>query len=162
MLAFLYTGVGWLCFVCGHAASQSQEPGKAWYIAAALLVVLGANTLLLLDQLALLVLREMARQQGWYSDRRGLQLPLVGLGLFAGLLLLGWLRTRLDAVWSQCGWAVIGICLLLALAVVRGISFHYVDLVINFRVAGVSVARALELTGLVMALAGAWRWLRVH
>lgn len=162
LLALGYGGVAWACVVCGYAARASGEPGDAWFLGAALLVVLGANTLLRLDQLVLLVARETATQQGWYLDRRTLQSVVVGMGAFAGLLLVSWLRTRLDAVWFYCGWSVLGMCLLAGLLVTRGVSFHYTDLLLEFRLAGLSAGRALELVGLSLVLVGTRRWLQVH
>jgi hypothetical protein len=131
-------------------------------VGAGLLLLLGANTLLLLDQLFLISLREMARQQGWYGERRALQFGAVIVAVTAGLLVLGWLRTRLEMVWTQCGWAVIGLCGLVGLVTTRCISFHFTDLVMNLRLGGFTVGRWFEAGGLLLVIAGTRQWLRVH
>ena len=149
-----------LCFAVRQASRRSGESGAGWLAAAALLALLGINALYRIDILITTLARAVARQQGWYGDRReGQYLLLVLLG-GAALLTLGWLRARLKQVWSECLPAVAGLGTLLALAALRLISFHDTDALLNLRVAGIPAGRLIELAGLCLTVAGAMR--RLH
>jgi hypothetical protein len=162
LLALAYLSCAWLCFVGGHAARGNNEGASGWFLAAGLLVAIGVNTLLRLDFLLLSFLREVAQLQGWYGQRREIQYLLLALMAVGGLMALGWLRTRLRATWTTGGLVAMGMCVLLLLAVLRAVSFHYTDAWLDLRLAGVSLGRMGEMAGLGMVLTGAWRWLQVR
>jgi hypothetical protein len=156
-LALLYAFGAAVCWSNGLAARDRGGDGRGWLAAGAILALIGFNTVLRLDLLAIYLLRAVSRSDGWYARRREVQFLTVGFVAMAGLLCLGWLRTRLDAAWSRHAIAVAGVLLLAGLATLRAVSFHYTDLVFNLRVAGVTAGRLLELAGLGLAAAGALR-----
>jgi len=162
VFALGYGLCAWLCFASGHAARQNAERGGGWFAAAALLASIGLGALLQADVFLVLFMRSLARLQGWYGERHGLQLLMIGAMCVAGLGLLGWLRTRLHPVWAQCAPAVLGTALLATLAALRVISSHDTDAVMNLRMAGVSTGRLMEAAGLCLVAAGALRWLRTR
>jgi hypothetical protein len=162
VLALAYLVAAAALMVCGDAARQNHQSVFGWFLGGGLLAMLGINTALNLDQLVLLTLREMARQEGWYGERRTLQFGLIAMGLTGSLVLLGWMRTRLDDVWDQCGHAVMGLALLSGLAMVRAVSLHDLDAFIQEPLADFPVGRWLEFAGLLLVGAGVRRWLTEH
>jgi hypothetical protein len=147
-----------LCGATGLSARSDGGSGSAWLMAAGLLALIGANALVRVDLLAIFLLREVARAQGWYEQRRDSQLLALGALAVVGMLALGWLRTRLQAVWSRCATAVLGVCLLVGVAALRAISYHDIDRAFDVHLLGVSTGRLLEFAGLGLTAAGALRW----
>jgi hypothetical protein len=160
LTAIGYALAGTLCGASGLAARRGGDDGSAWFLAAGLLALIGANAVARIDLLAIYVLREVAHAQGWYEHRREGQFLALGALAAAGLLALAWLRTRLQAMWSRCASAVLGIGLLTGIAVLRAVSFHATDLALNASLFGVSTGRLLEFAGLGLTAAGALRWSR--
>ena len=155
-----YALAGALCCVSGLATRRAGGSGGGWFLAAALLALIGANELARLDLLVIYLLRAAAHAQGWYEHRRDRQLAALGALAVAGLLALGWLRTRLRAVWTRCPGAVLGVGLLAWVAALRALSFHDIDRAFDVHLLGVSSGRLLELAGLGLTAAGALRWSR--
>lgn len=158
LLALGYLVCAWLCFISGHATRQNGENSQAWFIATGLMVILAIDTVLQPSLLLLQFLRSIAKLQGWYAERRQWQFDLLVLLGFASLLILSGLCTRIKEAWTTCGPTMLGVGLLVALAVLRAISFHYTDVVINQSIVGFSFGRLLELAGLVMIVTGTRRW----
>jgi hypothetical protein len=157
LLAYLVSA--WLCFVCAHAASQAGENGRGWYLCCGLLLLLTIESALHSHVFLLQMLRSLAKAQGWYAERRSGQFYLVaGLGFFA-LLMLFWLRSRLAEIWSDCAPAVLGIGMAAAVFLIRAISFHDTDQIINTNIAGFALGRLVEMCALAMIALGARRWL---
>ena len=157
LLAAGYALAGTLCCASAFATRSGGGSGGAWFLAAALLALLGANALARVDLLTMYVLREVAHAQGWYEHRRAWQLLALGALALAAALALGWLRTRLQAEWSRSKGTVLGVGLLVGVAALRAISLHGTDRALDVHVAGVSIGRLLELAGLGLAAAGALR-----
>ena len=160
LVAAGYALAGTFCCASGLATRRDGGSGGAWFLAAGLLALIGANALFRVDLLVIFLLREVARIQGWYEQRRDSQLLALGALAVAGLLALGWLRTRLRAVWSRGATAVLGVSLLVGVAALRAISFHDTDRAFDVHLLGVSTGRLLEFAGLGLTAAGALRWSR--
>ena len=165
LLLVLYFGAAWMCFINAHiarAARDSMEDPTLWYMAALALCVLGANTLAQFDVLLTQTLRSLARLDGWYAQRRLVQ--YMGLGGLALLLLLSW--NRLHAAYGAAARDVApmapGLALLLLLLLLRTVSAHGTDAVLNLDLLGFSLARCLELGALGMVLLGTRRGLRLR
>lgn len=160
LLASGYALAGALCWASGLANRRDGGNGGAWFLAAGLLALIGADALARIDLLVIYVLREAAHLQGWYEHRRDWQYLALGALAVAGLLVLGGLRTRLQAAWSRCASAVLGVGVLATVAALRAVSFHATDLALSVQVLGVSTGRLLELAGLALTATGALRWSR--
>jgi hypothetical protein len=160
LVAAAYALAGALCCANGIANRQDGAGGSAWFLAAGLLAAIGANAVARLDLLAIYLLREVAHAQSWYEQRRGWQLMALGGLTVAGLLALCRLRAPLQAAWSRCPGAVLGIGLLTGIAILRAVSYHATDRAFDVHVLGVSTGRLLEVAGLGLTAAGALRWSR--
>jgi hypothetical protein len=143
---------------CGQADRRGGGSGIAWFAAAGVLALIGANAVLRLDLLAIYALRAVAVAQGWYEARREWQVLAVAALAAAGLLALLRLRLRLAAAWSRGAPAVLGVALLVAVASARAVSLHFTDQILGQHVAGISAGRWLELAGLALTAAGAAYW----
>jgi hypothetical protein len=129
-----------------------------WLVAFAVLTALGFNKQLDLQSLFTQELRDAARLEGWYDERRRYQFFFVAAIAGAGVLTMGamaWiLRAKLREVWV----AVLGLGGLTSFVVIRAASFHHVDTFLRRLTHAGNVA--LELSAIAMIAAGAWRALR--
>jgi hypothetical protein len=157
LVATGYALAGTLCWASGLAHRGDGGNGGAWFLAAGLLALIGANALARIDLLVIYLLREVAHAQGWYEHRRDWQFLVLGALAATGMLALGGLRTRLQAAWPRYASAALGVGLLATIAVLRAVSFHATDLVLNAHVLGASFGRLLEFAGLGLTAAGALR-----
>lgn len=154
------TGYALAGTLCGLRAFECRGDGGdagAWLLVAGLLALIGANAVLRVDLLAVSLLREVARTDGWYERRRTLQVVALATIAGVGLLALGARRARAHAVGSCCAIASLGAGILAGIAVLRAVSLHATDLALDARIAGIATGRALELAGLGLTAAGALR-----
>ena len=157
------TGLAWLVVasylvgaVAAFLAGRSTGGRDAcfWYASAFLLVLLGVNKELDLQSLLTESARALARETGWYEQRRQFQalfLAALGIGgLAAAGLLAGWLRRSHRAVKV----AAAGIVILLTFVFMRAASFHHLDEWVTVNVGFMRSGWWLELAGIaVIALA---------
>lgn len=162
LIAAAYLFAAWLCVLNAHIARTSKETYAIWYVAATVLGVMAANTVLHGDVFVTQTLRSLAKLEGWYGERRQWQsVMIVALGLTA-LLAAGWLRSAFTACDVPSESVALGLAVLLILLAVRTVSAHGTDAIINTRLAGVSVGRLLEFAGLGLVLHGTLRCLRLR
>jgi hypothetical protein len=126
-----------------------------WALVAGLMLCLAVNKQLDLQSALTAAGRCIAKAQGWYDDRKAVQvrfiLWLLGaavLGLMAGLILL-----RRDIVANLL--ALVGLVFVAGFVMVRAVGFHHVDAFLGGSVHDVRVNWILEWTGLVMISANA-------
>jgi hypothetical protein len=143
-----YFAVAALCIRCAiKAPPEPRRRGTVvfWGGLGALLLLLGVNKQLDLQTWLTLTARRIAIAQGWYENRRPVQMlfvVLVGLAGAAGFAFM-W---RLVRAHSRKLWlSLLGFVLLLVFVIMRAASFHHMDAVINFRFAGLRMNWVLEL-----------------
>lgn len=145
-----------VCYFAGAGASlwawsgaESRER-RFWLATAILLVLLGLNKELDLQNSLTQNARAIVRYLGLYEQRRLMQggfLLLLGTaGVMAALLLAGWLRRSSRSART----AAVGIALLFAFVVIRAASFHHVDQWVTIDVAGLRSGWWLELAGIAV------------
>jgi hypothetical protein len=157
-LAFGYALAGMLC--CAAAFATRRDDSRGWLLAAGLLTLIGVNSVVRFDLLAIFALRAVAHAQGWYEQRRVWQLIGLAAVAVAGVLALGELRVRLRDVWARCAGAVVGVGLLTGIATLRAISHHVTDIAFGVHLLGISTGRLLEFAGLGLTATSALRWSR--
>ena len=154
------TFMGWLtvvayfgaAFACVVAHRKRRRAGHAWVWPSlcVLLVLLGINKQLDLQSWFTYVGKRTAIEQGWYEDRRPVQVAfivtLATVGLVVGLVLL----VRLRGALARFRWALAGTVFLIAFIVIRAASFHHVDLFLKLEIAGVRPNWLLELGGIAL------------
>lgn len=142
----------------GGIAHKSQGRRRGiWLAVAGLMMCLCINKQLDLQSLVTEVGRVIARHQGWYEQRRGFQEWFV-LGMLVGAGVIGgWFIWRFHEFWRRHKLLTTGLLLLLTFIVVRAISFHHVDMLIQSRVFGLKLNWVLELTGIFLISLAAMR-----
>lgn len=161
-ISMAYGGAAWLCLLNARIAQDAREAFMVWYGVAAVLCVLGANTVLHGDLWMSHVLRVMARMEGWYGDRRWLQYGVVVILMLIALAAASWLRAELTACDLPAEPVSVGVTVLMVIVLLRIISAHGSDFVMNYRVVGISLGRFFEFCGLGWVVQGAWRCLRLR
>jgi hypothetical protein len=118
------------------------------------LVFLGFNKQLDLQTLLTLTGRRIAIAQGWYENRRIVQLFFVAFVALGGLCSVALMR-RLVRKHADLRLPLFGFVVLLVFVVIRAASFHHVDQLINFRMGAVRMNWVLELGAISLVASGA-------
>lgn len=144
--------------LCAVVATRSARRERAfWAVLTAGLLALAVNKQLDLQSGLTALARCLAQADGWYEDRRRVQLAFIA-GV-AGLAALGamagaWaMRASLARLWP----AVLGTALVLGFVAIRAAGFHKVDGLIGQGGFGVTVNAALEVGGTLLIAFGAVR-----
>lgn len=126
-----------------------------WWFSAVLLASLAVNKQLDLQSLLTEVGRCVARAQGWYEDRRTVQVWFIVGVMAGGALGVGWLGFLLRYTLARTGLALVGLGFVSVFVAVRAAGFHHVDTLIGTTVAGLRMNWVLELPGpILVAVAG--------
>lgn len=142
-----------------RAWSKGRE--RIWLAVAVGMVLLCVNKQFDLQSLFTDIGREIARHGGWYEDRRKVQKFFV-VAVLAGAGLCGtWFLWRFRGFFARHKLLAAGLFLLLTFIVVRAISFHHVDVFLKTGIAGVRMNWLLELGGIALVAAAAWRKMKV-
>jgi hypothetical protein len=154
-----YFGAGALTI--GAARSTNDQRDRIfWWACAGLLVLLGFNKQLDLQGYVTTAGRSLAKQQGWFAERRLVQAAFIVIlcAIAAAVLAaLGiWLRRSSAAVKV----AALGIVLLVAFIVWRAASFHHMDVWVTHEIAGMRSGWWLELAGILVLGLSAFVYLR--
>ena len=129
----------WVCFLLGTSPGMAQRTParlrKLWLLLCPLYLLVAANSLLQGDVLWVQWARSFSRAHQMYEERRFFQLlALAALALLAAKL---WQSSRPRQHQHQASVSVLQRMLLtgaagtLALLLLRFVSFHYIDLVLN-------------------------------
>ncbi len=131
-----------------------------WIVIAATMAFLAVNKQLDLQSALTAAGRCIALAQGWYDDRRPVQIAFVAALLAAAPVVL-WLAARmLRGRLRAHGVALVGLVFVCAFVLVRAIGFHGTDALIDLRWHGVRMNWVLEWTGPLLIAANALWLLR--
>jgi hypothetical protein len=128
---------------------------KFWWIAALVLLALGFNKQLDLQTDLTAIGRGMARQEGWYGDRRMVQLLMMAIGGCIARAVGAWLLRLTKCAHASVRLGLAGLLALGVFVTLRAASFHHVDVALGTRVGGTKLHILLELGGIVVVAAGA-------
>lgn len=165
------TVLGWLTVVCyllaavssyavaqtlaGRAHAVPRREILVWQALAGLFLLLGINKQLDLQSAVTEIGRLLAHHQGWYENRKTVQLVFVsGVATAAALAVIA-SAVLLRAVSYQTWVALLGAGIVLTFVVIRAASFHHVDIFISTRFASIRWNAILEIGGLLIVLMGA-------
>ncbi len=128
---------------------------RFWLVLALVLAALALNKQLDLQSALTAIGRCHAKANGWYENRRQVQIVFIAVLLlvsFAGTFALAHkFRGHLVALWP----AILGIAFLSGFIAVRAVGFHHFDAFIGLRVAQLKMNWILELGGLITIALGA-------
>ncbi len=155
--ALLYAVAAATGLVAARWESGSTPDRRLWQAATLLLALLSVNSLVHADRAVVLALREVAYGGGWYAKRRPLQWTTLGLLLsVAGFALPALIRFTRKSVSPAQYPVVAGLCLQATLLALRLVSLHHTDLLLDFRLAGLSLGRWLEALALSLVMVSAF------
>jgi hypothetical protein len=159
-IAFAYLAATAACVVLWAGESKANRLGQPaspvfWLVLSALLFFLGINKQLDLQTLLGDVGRRIAKNQGWYDQRRSYQLAFIvtvaALGMIA-VAAFSWLaRERL----KRCFVTLLGTVFLYVFVLIRASSIHHVDAMLKWPIFGWTWNWVLELGGIVVVGVGA-------
>ena len=165
---FAYVYAGLVCFQAFRALRNSGRSARSqvllgdtrlalcWLGLALLLAALGINKQLDLQSLLTQVAKDMAYAQGWYEERRRVQVAFITgiLAVFSIVTAGGiwWLRAHL----KRLRLALVGTAFLLTFIVVRAASFHDVDVLLYRATGPFKLNWLFELSGIACIAINAW------
>lgn len=166
---FAYFATSLLCGLCARATFRIPKRFSLhsahwyWWGLAVVLLILAINKQLDLQTWFTITAKKMALNQGWYRERRIVQLLFIGWLIFGVLAAIAWVKNRLGHIWKDFKLILGGLLFLSAFIIVRATSFHHVDQVLHFDLAGFKMNWLLELSGIILIACGTIQYLKdVH
>ena len=158
VFAYLVTAV--LCFAAYRryqqpsrtASGNSCLPASRWIWFGLFLafIFLGINKQLDLQTLFTAAGRALARQQGWYVDRRKYQAVFIAVLILASVMMLFTFVLMFRHIGTAERLALIGAVFVVTFILVRASSFHHMDTLICSRQFGVKMNWVLEWSGIAV------------
>ena len=146
----VYFTVAIICLKAASTENANKSEKHFWFYLTFFLIALGINKQLDLQSLLTQTGKDLAIAQGWYKDRRFIQMGfiiLIGLlGVTGTIILLKTYRNANTAIKI----AFIGCIILFVFILMRASSFHHMDIFINMELAVVRMNGILELVGLAI------------
>ena len=140
--------------IAGVSAPIGEGLVRFWLFACVVLVILGINKQLDLQRLLTETARAIAKNGGWYRDRKPVQYAVLAACALAALGISFWIGWTLRKFARQIWLVVAGLLILAAYVVMRGTSHHDVDALM---VSGpVRLKDTMELVGIACILWSAW------
>jgi len=161
VMAYFITAV--LCLICAlpHRFALSLQRVSRnrwlWGFFAILLVVLGINKQLDLQSLVTVVGKELALSQGWYQQRRMVQVQFIVGIVIAAVFLLTLIGRAIYAERRTYRLALLGLMFLSCFIVIRASSFHHIDSLLRWQLLGFRMNWILEIGGIVCIATAAIR-----
>ena len=159
LLAGAYLASAFSCLVVGVLERRSRRLDRSWptfwFVCAAVLGAVGLARAGKLESVISSAGRARARAEGWYAGRHRLQVDVIVV------VAIAWVLAVLVAAWRtrpshrHCLPVAVAVLSLLSFLVVRLVSLHQVDRILDHRVHGVRAGSLAELGGnaLVIVLA---------
>jgi hypothetical protein len=158
-IAAAYFGAAALTFIAARDSTDRRDH-IFWLASAALLILLGINKQLDLQGYLTTAGRSIAKQEGWFAERRLVQAAfIIALCIIAAAALASlaiWLRRSSATVKV----AALGIVLLFTFILWRAASFHHMDIWVIREIAGMRSGWWLELAGIIVVALSAGGYLR--
>ena len=128
-----------------------------WSIVLTFYLLLGFNKQLDLQTFITATGRCMARTEGWYADRRNVQLTMLLAGTAIGSSLLYVFVYYFRSLTSRCSLAFIGLGISALFVFLRAVSFHHVDQIFALTFMDLKIHAILEFTGIALVAINALR-----
>jgi hypothetical protein len=146
------------CWATARQLSGHPQERRIWWSITILFLALGINKQLDLQTAVTEAGRVVASAQGWYEQRRFVQLGfiiVVAIACVAAIItLLNWARNSAAPTWL----ALVGTILVIGFVLVRATSFHHVDQFIRTAILGLRWNWIVEMSGIsIVLVASIWR-----
>ncbi len=146
-----YAVAAYLCLYCtGHLDSSRALPISRiyawfWWGMAVALMLLTINKQLDLQMLLADIGRAFTKHQGWYGQRKPVQIRVLALGVTVGFACLQEIGYRLKRAPRSTMFALWGVVLLGVNVFVHLVSLHWIERVLSLSVAGLTVGVGFEI-----------------
>lgn len=150
-----YAAAAAACWLASRRSVRTER--RLWLVLAIVMALLCINKQLDLQTLLTAIGRTVAKAQGWYEQRRGVQWLFIQAIIVAGLVVAAALLLKTRRMRNPLRMAVAGLALLGTFIIVRAASFEKVDTLLMASFASARVNHLLELSGIaVVALGALW------
>lgn len=165
-MGWFTVGSYYACSLVAFATAVIHKSGEKksfffWCGVGFLMVLLGINKQYDIQSLFTEMGRQIARAQGWMDQRESVQFWFImafGISALSAFLLFSMVMRRLVGRFRL---AVSALFLLLSFIVIRAVSIHSFDMIIQFKYLGVKMNWLFELTGIyVIGAAGFKEFIR--
>ena len=127
-----------------------------WFALCGVLVFLGINKQLDLQSCFTQVGRDMAKSEGWYENRRVVQVIFVlGMALL-GVITIAAAYWYIHSAWRRYRFAFFGIVFLVTFVIIRAASCHHIDIFLRSGLGSFQFNHILELGGIIFIGYAAW------
>lgn len=157
-----YAVTALLCYIAALRHPIADDTGEAhrsrslWISIAVLMSFLCLNKQLDFQSLFTDVGRVLANKEGWYDQRRTVQLWFVLAVATAGILTLTIMVWKFRTILRERTMLLIGLTSLVTFIVIRAASFHHIHAFVASGILGIRINWILELTGIgLVALSAA-------
>lgn len=156
VLAYLLAATGCVCAAWREQDDGGEIPGIVpfWSSLAVGMLALGINKQLDLQSLFTQVLRDMAKANGWYEQRRPLQAAFIFVIGAVGVVTLALIPRIGHAFPRSAKVALTGVAMIFAYVVIRAASFHHVNIMTDHYILGLKVNWIIEIGGISIVCAG--------
>jgi hypothetical protein len=132
-----------------------------WGLLIILFIILGVNKQVDMQTILTEAARDVARDQGWFQQRRIVQAGIVSVMGVVGFIVLAGMLIATRQIMPRHVLAFIGVCLLILFVCLRAVSFHHLDAILKQAYLGVKLRWMLEIIGILCVAAcaatnGAW------
>ena len=145
-----------LAAIAPEEAQNQQRLSQLWSLVTLAMLLLGINKQLDLQSLFTQVMRDMAHAQGWYNDRRTLQVAFIFVIMAVGAVGTVVLAYVMRKVALRVPGAIAGLGLIVSFVVIRAASFHNVDILLS-KGGYLKLNWVFELGGISLIIASAYR-----
>ncbi len=143
-------------------ANEERALSRLWTLAMVAMVAMGVNKQLDLQSWLTQVARDMARDGGWYAERRSVQVTFIMAVMLVGAAGTAGLAWSLRSVFSRAMGTVVGLGVIVSFVVIRAASFHHFDILIGLQIWGVRGNWLLELGGISIVAVATHRAARTY
>ena len=144
-------------FLSALCKENDSRVSSFWFVIGIVMVLLGINKQLDLQSLLTEIGRQIARDQGWMDQRRVVQFWFIVISAITSITAFVWLTLKFRDLFRRFTLAFSGLVFLLSFIIIRAISFHHVEEVLDFRLVGMRMNWIFELTGIYMIVAAGFR-----
>ena len=136
---------------------EERRGGRFWLAITALMLFLGVNKQLDLQSLFAEAGRQISLAQGWYHQRRVVQVSFSAAFTTALIGAFLWFAKRHRDLYKRYSLASFGLLFLIGFVAIRAAAFHHVDEIIQYDLHGIKMNWVLELAGIYMIMLEAVR-----
>lgn len=150
-----YLLVAALAWRAGRREAAAGLDPLLWRVLGIVSVLLALNKQLDLHNAITAYGRNLAKSEGWYLQRRPVQLVFVCLVIAGGVAAVLWALRRTGEQWRRHRLTFAGMIVLVAFVAIRAASFHHLDIVFGLELGGFRLHALMELTGIALLAAAA-------